>query len=138
MVALVPVVSREGTPFFWSKDAQRFPWLVWCERERCVYYVAALTEERGQVLLALHDCPRWTPAKEGLLVSQTLLEQAWDELDDVVQTLYEGNLDPEQKLRFQGEARGIAKIIQLFMKIFYADVAAVSAEAKKRYEAKKA
>lgn len=132
---------KPRTTFLWTKGAQEYPWIAECDRRYdespfiCGFIVGARSEDDGQVKLALHKCPYMQPAKEGLLVSRTLLEETWEILDDVVKTLMEGNLDAEQKLRFQGEARGVAKVIQLFMKIYFSDVNAVSAEAKRRYEA---
>lgn len=71
----------------------------------------------------------------------SLLSQLWDELDQVTETLIEkkNELEPENLMHYKGQAVGIAKCIVIFHRPFFDEgVKAVSAEALKRYKAKKA
>lgn len=132
------MVVRERTTFLWTKGAQEFPLIGECEREGCGFHAAYRTEEAAQVALALHKCPYMSPAKIGLLVSRTLLELSWDDLDEVMDVLMDGNLDADQLQRFRGEARGMAKILARFMSPHLRTADDIAREAKKRWEARKA
>lgn len=129
---------RPRTAFLWTKGAQEFPLEGYCEREGCYAIAAFRTEEDAQVFLALHKCPYMSPAKIGLLVSRTLLEESWVDLDEVMDTLMDGNLDPDQIQRFRGEARGMAKILARFMSPHLRTADDIAREAKRRYDARKA
>lgn len=135
----MPVTSREGEPFSWSKDAQAHPWIAKCHRTEigCFFNVSAVTEEEGQVKLALHNCPhRGGPTKIGLMVSVTLLEQVWALLDECVDKIMEPDLPADEKNDLQQQAKAYAKVICVFMEIYFPFPNEVSAEAKRRYQAR--
>lgn len=71
-------------------------------------------------------------------MSQTLLEQAWEDLDEVMDVLMDGNLDADQVQRFRGEARGMAKLLARFMSPHLRTADDIAREAKRRYDARKA
>jgi hypothetical protein len=87
-------------------------------------------------------------------LSRTILEEGWLKLDACVIEMFEGNYPPitaldardheyeiaenPEKLRLKGVCRGMAEILALFMSPHFTDGDAVTAEAVKRYKAKKA
>ena len=71
----------------------------------------------------------------------SLLSQVWEELDKVTAVLIEhkNELEPNDLNHYKGQAVGLAKTIVIFHRPFFDEgVKAVSAEALKRYKAKKA
>lgn len=71
-------------------------------------------------------------------MAPTLLEETWEMLDEVMDTLMDGDLDHDQVQRFRGEARGIAKVLANFMTLYFPTPDDIAREAKRRYEARKA
>lgn len=135
----MPVRSRAGEPFSWSRDAQAHPWIAECHRRDigCYFVVSATTEENGEVALALHTCPhRGGPTKIGLMVKVTLLEEVWEMLDEVVDKIMDPDTDDSEKHDLQQQAKAYAKVICLFMQIYFEFPHEVSAEAKRRWEAR--
>lgn len=131
------VRSRAGEPFSWSKDAQAHPWIAECERDNgCMFVVSATSEENGQVALALHTCPMRGPTHKGLMVSVTLLEEVWEMLDGIIDRIMDPDTDPEEKRDLQNQARGISRVIANFMEIYFPEPHQVSAEAKRRWDAR--
>lgn len=133
----MPVEERKNPNM--SVDIVKHPWSAFCNEEKCYYVVAAKTYEEGVALLTNHDCPyTGGPTRIGLMMSRTKLDEAWLKLDVAVVELIEGNLAPEEKTRLVGVCRGMAELLAIFMQPHFDHPDQISAEAKKRYEAKKA
>lgn len=134
----MPVVTREGMPFSWSKDAQSRPWVARCHRENCFYCVSASAEEEGQIRLALHNCPTKGPTRFGLMMPRTLLEQSWEMLDELVDKIFDGDLPADEKRDLQNQAKGVAQVLAIFMQPHFEFPHEISLEARKRWQARKA
>lgn len=134
----MPVVPRAGTPYSWSKDAQAHPWLVTCHRTElgCHFYLATKTEEEGQVRLALHTCPHRGPTKIGLMVKVTLLEESWELLDELVDKIMDPDTPEDEKTAAKEQARGISKVLAIFMHPFFELPSEISGEARLRWQAR--
>lgn len=133
----MPVTERENPSGL--ADAAKYPYLVRCDQPECWYFVSARTEEEGKQVLESHTCPhRGGPTKVSLYVSKTVLKEAWLKLDVAVAELIEGNYSTEEKDRMKGVCRGMAEVLALFMKPYFDTADEISAEASKRYKAKKA
>jgi hypothetical protein len=134
----MPVELRANSPFAWSGDAKKYPWIASCHRIdlRCHFYVAASSEENAKVALALHTCPFRGPTKVGLLMSLTLLEEAWEHLDELVDKIMDPMTDPEEKRDLQHQAKGVSRILALFMQPHFNFPHEISAEARNRYKAR--
>lgn len=118
-----------------SKDAARFPWIADCYRNGCYFIVSRSTEEDAEVALALHKCPMRGPTKIGLMMNKTLLEQAWEILDEQVAIIMDN--DPDSDIEAAKEqARGIAKVLAIFMVPHFHEPHEISAEARRRYQAR--
>jgi len=104
-----------------------------CGEKFCTYRVALLPDRSN----IKHICPslggstvirRW----------MSLLHQLWVELDEVTKQILEREPGTDSQ-HLKGQAVGLAKAIVIFHKPFFDDgIKAVSAEALKRYKAKKA
>lgn len=132
----MPVIPRKGTPFSWSTDAQAHPWLVSCDRDGCFYYVCADAEEDGKVKLALHRCPTRGTTHQGLMMARSLLQQAWAELDELVDKIMDPDTAPTEKNDLQQQAKGISTVLAIFMVPHFEFPHEISKEAKRRYEAR--
>lgn len=150
----MPVSERRAPTGPFSNVAE-YPFAVWCDiNPDCNFRVVEKTYEAGVKALTVHQCPyRGGSTKIGILVSLSQLIEAWEKLDSAVIELIEGNYPPEvrldardnpeefenpEKIRLKGICRGQAEVIALFMGTNFPDADAVSAEAARRYNAKKA
>jgi hypothetical protein len=120
-------------------DALKYPFIVSCDVDKCFYVVSAATYAEAEEKLNDHSCPfTGGPTKIGLLVSRTILENAWIKLDALLTTLLDDNLEPEDKISLRNQCRGMAEILALFMSPHFTTGDEVSREAKRRYDSRKA
>lgn len=147
-------VSERTKPTGPFSNVAEYPFAVWCDANPdCNFRVVEKTYEAGVAALTVHKCPyTGGRTKIGILVSLSQLIEAWEKLDSAVVELMEGSYPPEirydaadrpeefeneDKVRLKGVCRGMAELIALFMGTEFPDADAVSAEAAKRYKAKK-
>lgn len=148
--AAMPVAERKNPTGL--VDIAKHPFHAFCDKEKCYYSVSTKTYEEGVAQLTQHACPYiGGPTKIGLLVSRTQLVQAWEKLDSAVAELIEGKYPPiptdesedadfrenPEKTRLVGVCRGIAEMLAIFMQPHFDHPDQISAEAKRRYTAKK-
>jgi hypothetical protein len=60
----------------------------------------------------------------------------WERLDDCMVGILDGEIEPDEKLRFKGEALGLAFAIATIRRPHDPDVDAVRKEARERYDAR--
>lgn len=107
-----------------------------CSEKWCTYRVALSPDGSNRK----HPCP-YLGGTTVIRSFMSLLSQVWEELDKVTAVLIEhkNELEPNDLNHYKGQAVGLAKTIVIFHRPFFDEgVKAVSAEALKRYKAKKA
>lgn len=107
-----------------------------CSEKWCTYRVALSPDGSNRK----HPCP-YLGGTTVIRSFMSLLSQVWEELDKVTAVLIEhkNELEPNDLNHYKGQAVGLAKTIAIFHRPFFDEgVKAVSAEALKRYKAKKA
>lgn len=155
---LMPVTQRENPTSL--IDIVNHPFLVWCDVEKCNFQVAAKTYEEGVAIYGVHKCPYiGGETKVRAYVSRNRVDDAWGKLDTAVTELIEGNYPPvttivsadddgggvnqtevehPEKTRLKGVCRGMAELLAIFMEPNFTTADQISAEAKRRYDARKA
>ena len=107
-----------------------------CPEKWCTYRVTLPPDGSNKK----HPCP-YLGGTTVIRSFMSLLSQVWEELDKVTEQIIDGKdfIQPEEVTHLKGQAVGLAKTIVIFHRPFFDEgVKAVSAEALKRYKAKKA
>lgn len=134
---IMPVTQRENPTSL--QDIANHPYLVWCDKDNCVFQVSAKSYEEGVAVYGNHKCPyKGGETKVRAYVSRNRVDDAWGKLDTALIELLEGNYDDAERTRLRGVCRGMAELLAIFMEPNFTDADQISAEAKRRYDAKKA
>jgi hypothetical protein len=132
----MPVLEREQTGL---PDAAKYPFIVRCDQPGCFYFVSAKNHTEGVTALTTHTCPHTGgPTRQGLMMSKTILENAWIKLDALLETILDDNLEEEDRKALRNQCRGMAEVLAMFMSPHFTTGDEVSREAKRRYNSKKA
>lgn len=111
-----------------------FPYRAVCDVHKCAFHGVFYGDIDAQNALDNHQCPEqftgWGYKFMGMA------EILWVELDGVIDVLKSGgrNADPESYHKTQGRAGGLAFALVQICKPYYADEAAISAEALARWK----
>lgn len=140
----MPVTERKEA--INPKHLQEYPYQVWCDQEGCIFRIVEKTEEAGLRALSFHKCPyKGGETRISPYVSMNAVIESWDKLDAAVIELLEGNWPDQadgsphpERIRLKGVCRGMAELLALYMKPHFETADQISAEAAKRYKARKA
>lgn len=122
-------------------DHKAHPWLFECDEDDCFWLTAhrsVMVAERVKEEHLKSTCPLKSPMrKERIFDMATLVNLIWDELDKATESIFthDGPVAGELE-KVKGEARGLAKAIQIMTTPFYKDADAVVRQAVKRYKMK--
>lgn len=117
--------------------------LTTCLQPNCQFQVTDRTEASGLRGIEIHSCPYYVGKVKVSWVSHgpTLLQQLWDEADSKYaefRPLKAGEGHASEVAILQGQLRGLAFALSLFMQPHLTSVADVSREVAKRYQMKQA
>lgn len=70
-------------------------------------------------------------------MSRTLLEESWVMLDGIVDKIMDPDTPADEKLAYQNQAKGISQVLAIFMVPHFEFPHEISAEAKRRWEARR-
>jgi len=119
-----------------SKSRFRFR----CDKPNCYMALGCKTEADAEAIAASHDCPRQGgPTNFSWSATVTLVEQLWTELDTVVDHILDYDESSGHTREYwQARATGLAFALSIFMVPHFRTEKEISAEAKVRYDHRKA
>ena len=122
----MPVIERTE---FASKNAERWPFRVICDKAGCFHMVSCRTKEEADRDYLEHVCPRKGPTVH----RKSTYEKIWDELD-LTMTEIKTTGDSPAKEKAKSYALGLAFALAEFKHITLDTVDAIRREANARYK----
>lgn len=117
-------------------DVEEYPFLVECHKDKnCFFRVTAETYARAKELDATHPCPSGADITYGASMTQSILQKAWAELDELTAKLKSSEKTDPQYEYYKGRAMGVATVLALFMPPHFTTTEEISREALKRWQA---
>lgn len=121
-----------------SSTDPRYPWLHECAAELCYRRLTFASREEAERDQRDHACPQVGAKWIGEQPTMSILSEAWGALD-LKYAEYKSqvkSLPESEKARLQGEMRGMAEVIAMFMSPFFSTADAVGLEVVRRWKAK--
>lgn len=112
---------------------EEYPFLYECGKPHCFYRVVTRTYEEAKEQNK-HKCPAGAETNIGASLTQSILEKAWQLLDEAMLDIKSGRDDLDRE-NVRGRARGIAEVLALFMPPHFRTPDEIAREALKRYQA---
>lgn len=123
------------------KSRKEAPWRLSCPAPLCFYNGGYKTELQARRVQETHPCPWFgggTTTISWGVMSDQFLQFIWKDLDEIMDVLMVTETPSEERVEWQGRARGLAQALAILMPPFFHDPDEIAQEALVRWEKKQA